>query len=287
MRNPAAILAAGLIAIFVLGALLAPWMAPQDPFDPRQLSLTHALIPPQWIAGGDGRFLLGTDPQGRDLLSAILYGSRISLLVGLASLAIAVTIGMLVGLPSGYFGGMLDTVLMRLVDIQLTIPPILTALVFGGIARAALPRGTFDANAPWLLVLDIGIASWPQYARLVRSGTLTLKGRDYVAAARLSGTSSAVIAVRHILPNIAGPLLVVATLGFAIAVSTEATLSFLGVGVSATTPSLGTLIRIGANFLFSGQWWIALFPSMVLMLVSLSVNILGDWLRNRLEPGAR
>ncbi len=282
-RSPGVVAAAAVVAVIVLGALLAPWIAPQNPFDVRSLSLERAALPPCWMAGGDSAFLLGADPQGRDLLSTILYGSRISLTVGLVSLAIAVTVGGLVGLPSGYFGGKLDALLMRLVDVQLTIPPILIAMTVDGVARATLPPRVRDADALWLLAFAIGAATWPQYARLLRSGTLREKSSDYVSAARLSGTSPVSIMLRHILPNIAGPTMVMATLGFPIAVSTEATLSFLGVGMPPTTPSLGALIRMGSDYLFSGAWWIAMFPCAVLVLLALAVNVLGDELRNLLD----
>ncbi len=286
-HSPVAVTASLIVAIFVLSAALAPWIAPQDPFDPVNLDLMNAFYPPAWSAGADPAFLLGTDDQGRDMLSAILYGSRISLTVGLAAVAFAAGLGVTIGLIAGYVGGWVETVLMRLADVQLTIPALLIALMVDGFARAALPPEIHDSIALYMLIFAIGIADWPQYARVVRSATLVQKQSGYVAQARLIGVSPPAIVFGHVLPNVMTSVLVLATLGLALAIIAEATLSFLGVGMPPTTPSLGTLIRIGNDFLFSGEWWITLFPSLALVILALSVNLLGDWLRDALNPRLR
>ncbi|MBY0508571.1 MAG: ABC transporter permease [Rhodospirillaceae bacterium] len=283
-RSPLAIAAATVTLLMVLGAILAPLIAPQNPFDPAALDLANALFPPSWVAGSDPRFLLGSDDQGRDVLSALLYGSRISLLVGVAAVLFAAVIGVAVGLVAGYAGGWVDTLAMRLADVQLTIPSILIALMIDGLARAALPMAAHDAMAIYVLIFSIGIADWPQYARIVRTATAVQKTLGYVSAARVMGVPAPVIVLRHILPNVLTSVLVLGTLGLALAIIAEATLSFLGVGMPPTAPSLGTLIRVGNNFLFSGEWWITLFPSLTLVVLALAVNMLGDWLRDALNP---
>jgi peptide/nickel transport system permease protein len=283
-RAPLALVAAGVTALMVLAALFAPLLAIQNPFDPASLELANALFPPVWIEGSDPRFLLGTDDQGRDVLSALLYGSRISLMVGVASVLFAVVLGVTAGLIAGYTGGWRDTVIMRVADVQLTIPTILIALMVDGLVRATMPMERHDALAIYVLIFAIGIAEWPQYARVVRAATAVQKTLGYVAAARVMGVSAPGIVLRHILPNVLTSVLVLATLGLALAVIAEATLSFLGVGMPPTSPSLGTLIRIGNNFLFSGEWWMTLFPSLTLVVLALAVNMLGDWLRDALNP---
>jgi peptide/nickel transport system permease protein len=283
-RAPVALVAAGVTALMVLAALFAPLLAIQNPFDPASLELANALFPPVWIEGSDPRFLLGTDDQGRDVLSALLYGSRISLMVGVASVLFAVVLGVTAGLIAGYTGGWRDTVIMRVADVQLTIPSILIALMVDGLVRATMPMERHDALAIYVLIFAIGIAEWPQYARVVRAATAVQKTLGYVAAARVMGVSVPGIVLRHILPNVLTSVLVLATLGLALAVIAEATLSFLGVGMPPTSPSLGTLIRIGNNFLFSGEWWMTLFPSLTLVVLALAVNMLGDWLRDALNP---
>ncbi len=283
-RSPVAIIAAAITLLMTLAALAAPLLAPQNPFDPAVLELTNGLLPPAWVDGSDTRFLLGSDDQGRDMLSALLYGSRVSLFVGLASVLFAAGLGVLVGLIAGYAGGWIDTLAMRLADVQLTIPAILIALMIDGLARAALPPGVHDAVAIYVLIFSIGIADWPQYARVVRAATAVQKTLGYVSAARVMGVPGPVIVLRHILPNVLTSVLVLGTLGLALAIISEATLSFLGVGMPPTSPSLGTLIRIGNNFLFSGEWWITLFPSLTLVVLALAVNLLGDWLRDALNP---
>ncbi|MEO1017522.1 MAG: ABC transporter permease [Pseudomonadota bacterium] len=285
VRAPSILVTASIVlALIVLAAAFAPWLAPQDPFDAASLDLMDSFIPPSWATEGDPRFWLGSDDQGRDLASAILYGCRISLLVGGCAVLVSVLIGVPVGLLSGYAGGPLDAFLMRLADIQLTIPGLLIALLIGGIARAALPHDFQGAMSGVVLVMAIGIADWPQYARVVRSSTMVEKEKDYVAAAGLIGRGRVAILCYHILPNVCGPILVLASIGLAMAIMTEATLSFLGVGMPPTTPSLGTLIRVGQDFLFSGEWWISLFPALALVILVLCVNLVSDGLRDRFDP---
>jgi peptide/nickel transport system permease protein len=277
--------AAGAVTILLfLAALLAPWIAPTDPFNPATNFLSDSLDPPSFIAGGDPRFLLGTDDQGRDMLSAILYGLRVSLAIGFCGVALGAAIGVGVGLVSGYAGGWIDSVIMRIADVQLTFPAILIALLLDGVVHAALKAQNRDTSAFAVLVVAIGLSFWVQYARTVRASTMVEKNRDYVLAARLIGLSHARILLTHILPNVMGPVMVIATISLALAIITEATLSFLGVGLPPTESSLGTLIRIGQNYLFSGEWWIVAFPSLTLAALVLAVNLLGDWLRDALNP---
>jgi peptide/nickel transport system permease protein len=270
-----------------LSAALAPWIAPHNPFDVATLSLLDSELPPSWAEGGDPRFFLGTDGQGRDVFSAILYGSRISLSVGLVSVALAMVIGVVVGLLSGYFGGLVDAVFMRVADVMLSFPTILVALLISGIVRGALPREMHDSTALIVLVFAITITTWVQYARTVRGSTMVELNHEYVLAARLVGRRPMAIIFHHILPNVLGPVLVIATINLAMAVLIEATLSFLGVGMPPTNPSLGTLIRVGNEYLFSGIWWVVIFPSLTLVVLVLAVNLLGDWFRDSLNPKLR
>jgi peptide/nickel transport system permease protein len=286
-HSPVAVVSAAVLFTCVAAALLAPWIAPHDPFDLRTLHLQDALIPPSWLAGGNGVYLLGTDDQGRDVLSAIMFGTRVSLLVGVSAVALAVIVGVALGLLAGYAGGTIDAVIMRIADVQLSFPAILIALLIDGVARVALPRGSHDEVAIVVLVLAIAAANWVQYARTVRGSTMVEKGKEYVQAARVIGISPLAIMRRHLLPNVLGPVLVIATINLATAIVTEATLSFLGVGVPVTQPSLGTLIRIGNDFLFAGEWWITIFPGAALVVMVLAVNLLGDWLRDALNPKLR
>ena len=273
--------------IIVMAAILAPWIAPHNPFDVSTLSLWDSELPPAWTEDGDPRFLLGTDNQGRDVLSAILYGSRISLAVGFVSVALAMVIGIVVGLVSGYFGGAVDAFFMRIADVMLSFPTILVALLVSGIARGVLPREMHDSAALVVLVFAITITTWVQYARTVRSSTMVERSREYVYAAQLVGRRPFAILFQHILPNVMGPVLVIATINLAMAILIEATLSFLGVGMPPTNPSLGTLIRVGNEYLFSGVWWVVIFPSLTLVVLVLAVNLLGDWLRDALNPKLR
>lgn len=283
-HTPVAVAATLLLTILLIGALGAHWVAPHNPFDLATINLIDALSPPVWMADGQWTYPLGTDSQGRDLYSTLLYGAQVSLLIGLASVGLAMLVGITLGLLSGYAGGRLDAIIMRIADVQLSFPAILIALLIDGVARAVVPSTMHDNIAFPVLIGAIALAGWPQYARTVRGSVLVEKNREYVQAARVIGVSSPVIMFRHVLPNVMGPVLVLATVHLATAIITEATLSFLGVGVPATSPSLGTLIRVGNDFLFSGEWWITIFPGLMLVLLVLSVNLLGDWLRDALNP---
>ena len=286
-RSPVTVVSAIVALACILGAALAPWIAPHNPFDLASLNLIDAFKPPIWAENGDPAYPLGTDDQGRDVLSAIMYGARVSLLVGISAVLFSMTLGVAIGLTAGYLGGTADSVLMRIADIQLTFPSILIALLVDGIVRAALPREVHDQIALFVVIFAIGISAWPAFARTVRGSTLVERNKEYVLAARVIGLSRARIMVTHVLPNVLGPVLVIATLNLGNAIISEATLSFLGVGVPPTQPSLGTLIRIGNDFLFSGEWWITIFPGVALIAMVLSVNLLGDWLRDALNPKLR
>ena len=286
-RSPVAIAAAVLTVICVGGALLAPWIAPQNPFDPASLDLNNAFSPPAWPAPGAPSYPLGTDDQGRDILSTIMYGTRISLGVGAAAVLFALVVGVTLGLVSGYLGGRVDAFIMRVADVQLSFPAILIALLVDGVARVAMPTDSHDEIAIPVLILAIGVSGWVQYARTVRGSTMVEKNKEYVQAARVIGRHPLAIMLRHVLPNVMGPVLVIATIHIATAIITEATLSFLGVGVPPTRPSLGTLIRIGNEYMLSGEWWITVFPGIALITLVLAVNLLGDWLRDALNPKLR
>ena len=286
-RSPVTVVAATLTVLWVAGAILAPWIAPQNPFDLAALDLNDAFLPPAWSENGRAAFLLGTDNQGRDILSTILHGARVSLIVGLASVLLALFLGVTLGLISGYFGGRVDAFVMRVADVQLSFPAILIALLIDGVARIALSAEAHDAVALAVLVAAIALSKWVDYARTVRGSTLVEKNKEYVQAARVIGRRPLAILLSHVLPNVMGPVLVIATINIGVAIITEATLSFLGVGVPATTPSLGTLIRVGNEFLYSGEWWITVFPGAALVVLVLSVNLLGDWLRDALNPKLR
>jgi peptide/nickel transport system permease protein len=285
--SPIAIAAAVIALALIIAALFARWIAPHNPLDLATLSLLDASLPPFWETNGLLKFPLGTDVQGRDVLSAIIYGMRLSLLIGIAAVFLSMVIGVGLGLLSGYAGGRLDAFLMRVADVQLSFPAILIALLVDGVARAALPRETHDVVAFPVLIAAIALAGWPQYARTVRGSTLVEKGKEYVQAARVIGASPLAIMVKHVLPNVLGPVLVLATVHVATAIITEATLSFLGVGVPPTTPSLGTLIRVGGEYMYAGEWWMTIFPGAALVMLVLSVNLLGDWLRDALNPRLR
>jgi len=286
-RSPVTVIAAALTLVSVAAAVFAPWLAPQNPFDLAALDLNEAFKPPSWSEGGDPRYFFGTDNQGRDLLSTIMHGARISLGIGLASVAFAMVLGVALGLVSGYFGGKLDAMIMRIADVQLSFPAILIALLIDGVARVALGGERHEEIVVPVLVLSIGFAGWVQYARTVRGSTLVEREKEYVQAARVIGRRPLAILFSHVLPNVMGPVLVIATIHIATAIITEATLSFLGVGVPATQPSLGTLIRVGNEFLYSGEWWITVFPGAGLVILVLSVNLLGDWLRDAFNPKLR
>jgi peptide/nickel transport system permease protein len=285
-HSPVAIVSAVLVLICVVGALFAPWLAPHNPFDLATLNLSDARLPPAWLPDGQLRYPLGTDDQGRDILSALMYGARISLFVALAAVLLSMVVGVGLGLLSGFVGGRIDAFIMRVCDVMLSFPAILVALLIDGVGRAMFPNA-HETLAFAVLVLAIALTGWVKYARTVRGSTMVERQKEYVQAARVIGVGNGRIMRRHVLPNVLGPVLVLATIDVAQAVIIEATLSFLGVGVPPTSPSLGTLIRVGNDFLFSGEWWITVWPGLMLMVIALSVNLLGDWLRDALNPRLR
>jgi len=287
-QTPVAIISFFVVMVLVLAAVVAPLIAPHDPFNPATLNLMNGFTPPGEPNAFTGdQFLLGTDDQGRDVFSTILYGMRISLFVGFSAVMLAMVIGVTLGLLAGYLGGWVESIIMRVADVQLTFPAILVAMLIFGIAKGITPPEYRDQMAIWVLILAIGLSDWVQFARVVRGATLVEKGKEYVQAARLIGRSPFAIMLRHILPNVLNPVLVIATISLALAIIAEATLSFLGVGAPPTKPSLGTLIRIGQEFMFSGEWWILFFPALALLSLALSINLLGDWLRDALNPRLR
>ena len=283
-KSPTAIISSLILFIILFSSIFAEIVSPYNPFDPKSLSLMDAFIPPSWSEGGETRFLLGTDGQGRDMLSTIIYGSRISLIVGFAAILFSAVFGVILGLTAGYFGGKYEMAVMRFADVQLTVPSILMALLVDGIARGLIPKNLHGEMAIYVLIFAIGISEWPQFARVSRGATLVEKNKDYVSASKIIGVGNLIIMFKHILPNILRPILVIGTIGLALAIIAESTLSFLGVGVPPTTPSLGTLIRIGDDFLFSGEWWITFFPAIFLVLLAFSINLLGDCMRDTLNP---
>ncbi len=287
IRNKPAMVSAVLLTLMIVTAFAAPLIAPQNPFDPAQLDLWNSELPPIWNADGQWPYLLGTDTQGRDILSAILYGSRISILIGVASVFLSLVIGLSFGLIAGYMQGIIDNLLMRIGDVLLSIPTILIAILVSAVVRQMLPADFRDYAAAGVLVLAITLSGWVQYARTVRAQTIVERSKEYVQAARLLKVPSRRIMMYHILPNTLTPILVAATLNFGMAILTEATLSFLGIGMPPSQPSLGTLIRLGNQFLFSGLWWITVFPVLQLCLLVVAVNVLGDWLRDALNPKLR
>jgi peptide/nickel transport system permease protein len=283
-RQKLVMLAAFITAVMVFGSFLSPWIAPYNPYDLKSLNLLDSNTPPSWVKDGDLRFWLGTDDQGRDILSTILYGTRASIMISLCAVLFALTLGVSLGLIAGYVGGRFDSLIMRIADVQLTFPAILTALMVDGVAKVVLKGSALGDNHFWILVVAIGLSFWVQYARTVRGVTLVEKNKEYVQAARLIGLSKTAIMFKHVLPNV---LMVIATINLALAVITEATLSFLGVGLPPTEPSLGTMIQVGNKYLFSGSWWMVAFPGVTLAVLVLAVNLLGDWLRDALNPRLR
>lgn len=283
-RSPKTVVAMVVLALIIVAGLDAGWLAPYDAFDPAKANVVDARLPPGALGLYGDFYLLGTDPQGRDMVSAMMFGLRTSLIVGAGSVALAGIFGVALGLVSGYFGGVIDALVMRAADVQISFPSILIALLCNGIARTVLGPAAQDALAQPVLILAIAASYWVQYARTVRSQVLLERHKDYVQAARVTGVSHGKILFSHLLPNVLGPVLVIATINLALAIVTEATLSFLGVGVPPTQPSLGTLVRIGNEFLFSGDWWISMLPAALLVLLSMSVNLVGDWLRDWLNP---
>ena len=286
-HHPSAVMAAALLLLLVASAFLAPWMVVQNPYDLASLDLLNAEIPPIWTDGGQWPFLLGTDTQGRDLLSAVLYGSRASIIIGAASVVVSLVVGAILGLIAGYYGKWADSLLMRTGDVLLSMPTMLIAILVSALARQALPPSLREIGASGVIVFAISLSAWVQYARTVRALTMVERDKEYVQAARLIRVPTWRILIKHILPNTTTPLLVTATLNFGLGILIEATLSFLGVGMPPEQPSLGTLIRIGNQYLFSGQWWIVLFPGLQLCLLVVSINVLGDWLRDALNPKLR
>lgn len=286
-KSPVTIIASIVALALILMAVLAPWLAPHTPFVPSSIELMDGFTAPGAESFSGNTYLLGTDDQGRDLLSTIMYGSRVSLFVGFVATLFAMVLGISLGLAAGYRGGLTDAVIMRIADVQLSFPAILIALLIFGVASGLIPPNKQENTAVWVLILAIGLSNWAQFARTVRGSTMVERQKDYVSAARLLGRNPIAIVIKHVMPNVLGPVLVIATISLALAIIEEATLSFLGVGVPPTQPSLGTLIRIGQRFLFSGEWWILAFPALTLILLALSVNLLGDWLRDALNPRLR
>jgi peptide/nickel transport system permease protein len=286
-RSPVTIVAAGVACTIIAATLLAPLVAPHDPYDLASVSLLDATDPPAWLPDGSWTYPLGTDNQGRDVLSAILYGTRLSLLVGCAAVALALLIGVTLGLLAGWRGGFVDTMIMRIADVQLSFPAILIALLIDGVARSILPHKAQTEITLYVLVAAIALSYWVHFARTVRGSTMVERNKEYIQAARVIGVHPARILISHLLPNVIGPVLIIATINLATAILTEATLSFLGVGLPPTEPSLGTLIRVGNDFLLSGDWWISIFPGIALALLILSINLLGDWLRDAFNPKLR
>ncbi|MGB4519029.1 MAG: ABC transporter permease, partial [Planktomarina temperata] len=286
-NSPGAMIAAAVTVFLILACILAPIIAPFDPFDPSQISLWDGKLPPAWIEGGQSQYFLGTDNQGRDMLSTILYGGRLSILVGLAAVCLGMVLGVTLGVISGYVGGVTDAVIMRIADVQLTIPGILLAILINGVGRAFLPLELRQEFAVYVVIIAIGLTDWPQFARVARGATMVEANKEYVQSARIIGLPAWLIMIRHVLPNTLRPVLVIATIGLALAIIAEATLSFLGQGIPPTTPSLGTLIRVGNEYLFSGLWWITLFPAVALGVLVFAVNLLGDWMRDALNPKLR
>ena len=284
IKSPTAIISTIILIIIFFCSFFVELIAPYNPFDPSSLDLMEAFTPPSWSKDGMSKFLLGTDGQGRDMLSTILYGSRISLIVGFAAILFSLILGVSLGLTAGYFGGKYEMMVMRITDVQLTVPSILMALLIDGIARGVISKELHDEMAIYVLIFAIGISEWPQFARVSRAATLVEKNKDYISASIIIGVPNIKIMFKHILPNILRPILVIGTIGLALAIIAESTLSFLGVGVPPTTPSLGTLIRIGNDFLFSGEWWITFFPAIFLVILAFSINLLGDWMRDTLNP---
>lgn len=287
LHTPGAMIAAFVTVVALLAAFAAPWLAPYDPFYPSQISLWDGKPPPAWVEGGSSAYILGTDNQGRDMLSTILYGGRLSIIVGLVAVFLGMLIGVTLGVISGFIGGKVDAVIMRIADVQLTIPGILLAILINGIGRAILPLDMQEDFAIYVVIIAIGLTDWPQFARVARGATMVEAQKEYVQSARVIGLPGWLIMIRHIQPNTLRPILVIATIGLALALIAEATLSFLGQGIPPTTPSLGTLIRVGNEYLFSGLWWITLFPAITLVALVFAVNLLGDWMRDALNPKLR
>ncbi|WP_165309966.1 ABC transporter permease [Vibrio ziniensis] len=284
LRDKVAMVSFAVCMVFLVLALAAPLIAPTDPYDMSSIDLMDAELPPSWMEGGDGRFLLGTDEQGRDILSTMLYGSRLSLTIGFLAVALQLALGIIIGLSSGYFGGRIDSYLMRFADVQLSFSTMMVAIIVSAIFKASFGSEFYSKYAVLMLVVIIGVAEWPQYARTIRASVLAEKKKEYVEAARVMGFKAPRIMFRHILPNCLSPILVISTVQVANAIMSEAALSFLGLGLPVDQPSLGALISIGFNYIFSGSWWITAFPGVLLVTLVLVINLLGDWLRDVFNP---
>lgn len=283
-RNPVAVVSLAIFVFITMMSLLAPLIAPFDPYDPAQIDIMNSEYPPVWVDGADPQFMFGTDDQGRDLWSTILYGTRLSLLIGLCAVALQAFLGISIGLIAGYVGGRLDSLLMRLADIQLSFSTLMVAIIFLAVTQAMFGSETFNQYAVYFLIAVIGVAEWPQYARTVRATVLAEKKKEYVDSARVLGFGPLRIMVRHILPNSLSPIFVISTVQVANAIISEASLSFLGLGMPPSQPSLGSLISSGFDYIFSGSWWITAIPGVVLVVLVLVINLLGDWMRDVLNP---
>ena len=284
LRDKVAMFSFAVFVVFVLAALLAPWLAPHNVYDQTSFDLMDAELPPSWLEGGEARFWLGTDNQGRDIWSTILYGARISLTIGLFAVGLQLVLGIVIGLIAGYFGGRIDNLLMRFADVQLSFSTMMVAIIISAIFQATFGSDLYSEFAILMLVVIIGIAEWPQYARTVRASVLAEKKKEYVEAAQVMGFRAPRIMFRHILPNCLSPILVISTVQVANAIMSEAALSFLGLGMPVDQPSLGSLISVGFNYIFSGSWWITAFPGICLVVLVLVINLLGDWLRDVFNP---
>ena len=284
MHNPVAIISFIIFATIVIATMFSPLLAPFDPYDPTQYDIMDSELPPSWEPAGDSKFLLGTDAQGRDLWSAILYGTRVSILIGICAVALQAFLGISIGLIAGYVGGRVDSLLMRLADIQLSFSTLMVAIIFLAVTQAMFGTAAFNRYALYMLIGVIGISEWPQYARTVRATVLAEKKKEYVDAARALGFGPLRIMLRHILPNSISPIFVISTVQVANAIISEASLSFLGLGMPVSQPSLGSLISSGFDYIFSGSWWITAIPGIVLVVLVLVINLLGDWLRDVLNP---
>ncbi|MGV3002058.1 ABC transporter permease [Vibrio sp.] len=284
LRDKVAMVSFAVFMAFFVAAILSPWIAPTDPYDLTSIDIMNSELPPSWMAEGDPAFWLGTDDQGRDIFSTILYGSRLSLMIGFCAVAVQLFLGIIIGLSAGYFGGRMDSFLMRFADIQLSFSTMMVAIIVSAIFKASFGGEFYGQYAVLMLIVIIGVAEWPQYARTVRASVLAEKKKEYVEAARVMGFRSPRIMFRHILPNCLSPILVISTVQIANAIMSEAALSFLGLGLPVDQPSLGSLISIGFNYIFSGSWWITAFPGIVLVTIVLVINLLGDWLRDVFNP---
>ncbi|MDX1708620.1 MAG: ABC transporter permease [Desulfobacterales bacterium] len=275
LQDPSAIVGSVILAVFILAALLAPWIAPQNPYDLEKLTLDHFLTPPIWMKGGTAPFLLGTDDQGRGILSTIIYGCRTSLIVGFSVVLMAGTFGVIIGLLAGYYGGWIDAITMRLADTLFSFSTTLLAFLFLGIS---------GGGSILIVILAICIAGWVRYARTMRGSVLEVKENAYIMAAKSTGAGDFRLLVRHLLPNAVPPIFVVLAIDLAVVIMLEATLSFLGVGVPLTEPSLGMMISIGKNYIYAGMWWMIVFPGAALILLVIGINLFADWLREELNP---